>query len=398
MNGKTHLKPSPQALHQDTYLNPPDPLAGATSDVPAQGFIAQLLRMSSICLVFLGISVPGAFQEQGLLAAVSSEAQAQPPTGTGKLRIYDVPAPREEMTQDPAEQEAFLKINQSIDPTERTNLIEAFVQEYPDSNYLAQVHHTATMDYQRLNNPEKVFEHGRKTLEYSPDNIPVLALMALAHSSKGEPDRSIELATRALGRLQKMVRPANIDKKVWDADYRHYMAQSLAGLGHAYLVKYEIERQALREAAEQSATSPGQGGPGMDEPRGPSPGGAAISPSKLASLHLARAYGYLTKSLKSEPRSQFVHFQLGVVSTRLKRFPQAMSAFARAASLDGNYQQISRQNLESLYKSTHQNSLEGLQDLLTRAQEEISQKNGEPDPTSEDRSQGRVGVIRFQVP
>jgi hypothetical protein len=93
--------------------------------------------------------------------------------------------------------------------------------------------------------------------------IPVLALMALAHSSNGEPDRSIKLATRSLGRLQKMVRPANTNKKMWEADYRRYVAQTLAGLGHAYPVKYEIERQQLKEVAAKIArpADPYPGGP-----------------------------------------------------------------------------------------------------------------------------------------
>jgi hypothetical protein len=68
------------------------------------------------------------------------------------------------------------------------------------------------------------------------------------------------------------------------------------------------------------------------------------------------------------------------------RFPQAMNAFARASLLDGSYQQISRRNLESLYRTTHQNSLEGLQDLLARAREDLAGGNGKPDPAAEDSS------------
>ena len=344
------------------------------------------LRMLSICLVLAGMSLPAIPPECQILEPMALAAQAPPSSGTGKLRIYDVPEPAEELAQDPAEREAFLRIEQSGDPTRRSGLIETFVQQYPESNYLGSVHHMATLDYQGLNQPEKMLEHGRKTLRHSPDNIPILVLMALAHSSKGEPDRSIQLATRALGRLQKIVRPANTDQQQWEAEYRRYTAQSLAGLGHAYLVKYEIERQASQEASPPGENPPAQVGPeaGSSQPKGPGTGTSARP--KLATLHLARAYGYLTKSLDSEPRSQFVHFQLGVVSTRLKRFPQAMNAFARASLLGGSYQQISRRNLESLYRTTHQDSLEGLEDLLARALEDLAGKNGKPDRAAESSS------------
>ena len=321
------------------------------------------------------------------LGAAPLLAQTRPSSETGKLRIYDVPEPVEELAQDPAEQEEYLQLQRITDPAQRTPLIETFVQKYPESKYLGQVHHMATMDYRSLNQPEKMFEHGQKTLRHSPDNIPILALMALAHSDKGDPDRSIQLASRALGRLQKIVRPANTDPQQWEAEYRQFMAQSLAGLGHAYLVKYEMERQTPGEASPpaESSADPAGAKTDPDQPKGQKSPSAGSS--RLATLHLARAFGYLTKSLNEEPRSQFVHFQLGVVSTRLKRFPQAMNAFARASLLEGGYQEISRRNLESLYRTTHQNSLEGLQDLLAQARQDLTGGNGKPAPVTEDSAQ-----------
>ena len=341
------------------------------------------LRSLSIVLLLAGISLP----ERHDVGAAPLLAQAPPSSGTGKLRIYDVPEPDEELAQDPGEREEFLQLKQSGEPAQRTPLIEAFVQKYPESNYLAQVHHMATLDYRSLNQPEKMFEHGQETLRHSPDNIPILALMALAHSDKGDPDRSIQLATRALGRLQKIVRPANTDQQQWEAEFRQYMAQSLAGLGHAYLVKYEMERQASEETSppQESATDPAPPEPDPAQPKDTRTATAASS--RLATLHLARAYGYLTKSLNEEPRSQFVHFQLGVVSTRLKRYPQAINAFARASLLEGGYREISRRNLESLYRVTHQNSLDGLQDLLVQARADLAGGNGKPAPVTGDSAE-----------
>ena len=345
------------------------------------------LRALSIGLLLAGTGLTASLTECQGLGTTSLFAQAPPSSGAGKLRIYDVPEPVEELAQDPQEQEDFLQIKQSTDPASRILLIEAFVQKYPESKYLGQVHHMATMDYRSLNRPEKMFEHGQKTLGHSPDNIPILALMALAHSDKGDPDRSIQLATRSLGLLQKIVRPANTDQQQWEAEYRRYMAQSLAGLGHAYLVKYEMEREASKKAAPQEESSPTPASPESDPAQPKSPSTATAGSSRLATLLLARAFGYLTKSLNEEPRSQFVHFQLGVVSTRLKRLPQAMNAFARASLLEGGYQEISRRNLESLYRTTHQNSLDGLQDLLAQARADLTGGNGKPAPAVEDSAE-----------
>ena len=341
------------------------------------------LRSLSIVLLLAGICLP----ERHDVGAAPLLAQTPPSSETGKLRIYDVPEPVEELAQDPGEREEFLQLKQSGEPAQRTPLIEAFVQKYPESNYLAQVHHMATLDYRSLNQPEKMFEHGQETLRHSPDNIPILALMALAHSDKGDPDRSIQLATRALGRLQKIVRPANTDQQQWEAEFRQYMAQSLAGLGHAYLVKYEMERQASEETSPPQESAPDPAPPEPDPAQPKDTRTATAASSRLATLHLARAYGYLTKSLNEEPRSQFVHFQLGVVSTRLKRYPQAINAFARASLLEGGYREISRRNLESLYRVTHQNSLDGLQDLLVQARADLAGGNGKPAPVTGDSAE-----------
>lgn len=341
------------------------------------------LRAISVGLLLVGAGLTVNLAECQRLGAASLMAQAPPSSETGKLRIYDVPEPAEELAQDPGEREDFLRLRESGEPAQRTPLVEAFVQKYPESKYLGQVHHMATMDYRSLNQPEKMFEHGQKTLQHSPDNIPILALMALAHSDKGDPDRSIQLATRALGRLRKIVRPANTDQQQWEAEYRQYMAQSLAGLGHAYLVKFEMERQVPQEASPPGESPPDPAPPEADPARPKDPNTATAGSSRLATLHLARAYGYLTKSLNEEPRSQFVHFQLGVVSTRLKRYPQAINAFARASLLEGGYREISRRNLESLYRITHQDSLDGLQDLLVQARADLAGGNGKPAPVTE---------------
>ena len=344
-------------------------------------------RAFSIGLLLAGVGLTAILTACQGLGAAPLPAQAPPSSGTGKLRIYDVPEPVEELAQDSGEREEFLQLQQTGEPAQRTPLIETFVQKYPESKYLGQVHHMATMDYRSLNQPEKMFEHGQKTLRHSPDNIPILALMALAHSDKGDPDRSIQLASRALGRLQKIVRPANTDQQQWEAEYRQYMAQSLAGLGHAYLVKYEMERESSKKASPPQGSTTNPTGPETDPARPKDPKTATAGGARLATLHLARAYGYLTKSLNEEPRSQFVHFQLGVVSTRLKRFPQAMNAFARASLLEGGYQEISRRNLESLYRTTHQNSLDGLQDLLAQARADLAGGNGKPVPVTEDSAE-----------
>ena len=343
------------------------------------------LRAFSVGLLLVGAGLTAILTEcHQDLGAAPLESQAPPSSGSGKLRIYDVPEPVEELAQDPGEREEFLRLQQTGEPAQRTPLIETFVQKYPESKYLGQVHHMATLDYRSLNQPEKMFEHGQETLRHSPDNIPILALMALAHSDKGDPDRSIQLASRALGRLQKIVRPANTDPQQWEAEYRQYTAQSLAGLGHAYLVKYEMERQTPEAASPAGERSAGPAGAKTDPDQAKAEKPPSAGSSRLATLHLARAYGYLTKSLIEEPRSQFVHFHLGVVSTRLKRFPQAIDAFARASLLEGGYREISRRNLESLYRITHQNSLDGLQDLLAQARVDLASGNGKPAPVSEE--------------
>jgi hypothetical protein len=56
-----------------------------------------------------------------------------------------------------------------------------------------------------------------------------------------------------------------------------------------------------------------------------------------------------------------------------------MEAFARTVALGGSFAEMGRQNLEAIYKATHKNSLEGLEEFLARTKTaEATAKTAEP--------------------
>ena len=46
----------------------------------------------------------------------------------------------------------------------------------------------------------------------------------------------------------------------------------------------------------------------------------------------------------------------------------------RTVALEGGFKNTARQNLESIYKVTHKNSLEGLDQMIAKAKEDLTQK------------------------
>ena len=51
-----------------------------------------------------------------------------------------------------------------------------------------------------------------------------------------------------------------------------------------------------------------------------------------------------------------------------------MEAFAKQVALQGGFKNTARQNLQSIYKVTHKNSLEGLDQMIAKAKEDLTQK------------------------
>lgn len=299
------------------------------------------------------------------------------PGAPSTMKLYEVPVARETSSQPPEEVVDYFKITQTQDAKQRVELIEAFLKQYPESRHASTLHQMATANYQELNNYEKMVEYGEKTLQALPANPATLSVLALAYAYHGEADKALDRASRSISVLEKLTVPANVDPARFMAERNQYLASNYASMGSASLTKFEEARKARRDkevaAAPPVVASAGNQptGPakGSSKPAEPATGGAAsdlLPPDSPEVIALAKAQGYFTRSLELNPDYEFARFQLGIVYAYQNRAEQALEFFARTVALNGSFAEMARQNLEAIYKVTHKDSLEGLEEFVAK--------------------------------
>ena len=322
----------------------------------------------------------------GLLAPViyGQETKSEKPAGETKpgapatMKLYEVPAARETSSQPPEEVADYFRITQTQDAKERVELIEAFFKQYPESRHASTLYQMATASYQQLNNYEKMVEYGEKTLQALPASPATLSVLALAYAYHGEADKALDRASRSISVLEKLTVPANGDPARFMAERNQYLASNYASMGSASLTKFEEARKARREkeAAAAPAAIAGAAGnqpappaKGSAKPAEPATGASAaelLPPDSPEVIALAKSQGYFTRSMELNPDYDFARFQLGIVYAYQNKADQALESFARTVALNGGFADMARQNLEAIYKVTHKNSLEGLEEFIAR--------------------------------
>jgi tetratricopeptide (TPR) repeat protein len=327
-------------------------------------FIGWLVAFS-----FLGSMVLAQDQPDPTRKAEGEPGKEAPKT----MKMYDVPAAREASSEPPEEVADYFKITQTQDASQRATLIEDFLKKYPESKYNPTLHQLASSIYQQLNNYEKLVEHGEKSLQVLPSSPALLSVLALAYAYHGEAEKAIDRASRSITILEKLTIPANADAARFTADRNQYLASNYACLGSAFLTKFENARKARQQSTNAVPASPDKTEvlapvANSSKPAEPAKTGSTEAPpaDSPEMVHLAKSQGYLTRALELNSSYEFAQFQMGIVYAYQNQPEMAMEAFARTVALGGSFAEMGRQNLEAIYKATHKNSLEGLEEFLAK--------------------------------
>ncbi len=108
-----------------------------------------------------------------LVAAVTAVAQTTPAPAAA------APAQKKEI-KDPAEYNAYVGAAGQSDPAAQVSGFEAFLTQYPNSNFKEEALELLMVAYQKTGNQAKMVETAQKTLQVNPCNIRALALVTYA--------------------------------------------------------------------------------------------------------------------------------------------------------------------------------------------------------------------------
>lgn len=283
------------------------------------------------------------------LASAFALAQAQTPA---PAQEQPKAAPPQFQAKSQEEYNDFIAITSTAANEERAKKVEEFFTKYPEAGLAPYVHQIAATTYQQLNNFDKLVFHGEKALEIWPDNpnSPVLMMvLANAYSERNFPDKALERAQKSIAAIEKMEKPAQVADAVWNQQKPQLLATNYAAMGVAYLTKYNNQKVAK---------------PAGDPP--PAGTEAPVDPS------LQMAIESLNKAVSLNPKDDFASYRLGIAYTMANKAEAAINAYARAVALNGFVSAPAKEKLEAVYKLTHNNTLDGLDDVIKKAKDELA--------------------------
>ena len=183
----------------------------------------------------------------------------------------NTPPPKESGKQpkiNKAEEAAYKNVlaAQGSDPAMQIQVGEEFISKFPMSKYVGGVYGLLTTAYYSTGNTDKMFAAGAKALELNPDNVDVLALLAMAIPRRvkaNTPDGPQQLqkaevyAHHAIELLPALPKPETVDDASFEKAKNDKLALCHSGLGLLDInhQKYEDARNELTQAV-QLASSP----------------------------------------------------------------------------------------------------------------------------------------------
>jgi len=189
---------------------------------------------------------------------------AQPPKGTPEAPAAGTakPAPVNK-----AEEEAYkaLYAARTGSPATQIQLAEDFVAKYPQSHYLMGVYSQLTTAYYAEGQEDKMFVAGTKAIELNPDNVDVLALLAMAMPRRVKattPDaqqqyqKAETYARHAIELIPNLTKPDTVDDATFEKAKNDKLSMAHSGLGLIDIQhqKYEDARTELTQAVHLSST------------------------------------------------------------------------------------------------------------------------------------------------
>jgi len=227
---------------------------------------AKFLRSSTALLVFaVAISVgTGVSQAQYGGGGKEIPAQpAQPPAATPAAPGGAAKAP----PVNKAEEDAYkaLYAARTGSPATQIQMGEEFVTKFPQSHYLMGVYSQLTTAYYAEGQEDKMFVAGSKAVELNPDNVDVLALLAMAMPRRVKsttPDAQQQYqkaegyARHAIELIPNLTKPETVDDATFEKAKNDKLSMAHSGLGLINLQhqKFEDARTELTQAVQLSST------------------------------------------------------------------------------------------------------------------------------------------------
>jgi hypothetical protein len=194
-----------------------------------------------------------------LFASSAVMMLAQTPTaGEQQPAPSAAPAQPKKIIQNPDEYNAYIAAINTADATKKAQMMESFLQTYPNTVMKEEGLEVLLKAYQQLNNTAQIKGTSQRLLVVSPNNLTALALLsylARAQAQAGGADAAAslqeagQLGTRGLQALEKATKPEGYSDEQWNTMKNSFRTIFLGSVGHAALQAkdYAAAQQSLKE-------------------------------------------------------------------------------------------------------------------------------------------------------
>lgn len=249
---------------------------------------------------------------------------------------------------DPAERSAFLRLYQHRDPVEMLQAAKSFLQDFPQSAFLAQAYEVAADSSFDLRDYPAGLDFAKRSLTYLPENPQLLAAAADVQARQHLNFDAISSARAALYYFERIGRPGAIAEAEWPATKRRLQASANFALGRALL------QEAVNEPAGENRN-------------------ALLRESEQA---LSQARGF-------NPGDEEILYALGLARLSAGDFAAAASAFAKVYQQNGDLAPKALEHLRTIYKTLAVNSQE---EFGTFVQQAASSQTSESEQGAPEKS------------
>jgi hypothetical protein len=203
-----------------------------------------------------------------LLAAACIAGQAQDaPAGQQQPAPGAAASPQQQkkVIQDPNEYNAYVAAVNATDPAQKAQLMESYLQTYPNSVMKEDGLEVLLKTYQQLNNAAQIKAVAQRLLQVDPNNLTALALLSYldrAQAQAGGADAATslqeagQLGARGLQAMQTAVKPEGYTDEQWNSMKGSFRVIYLGSVGHAALQAkdYPAAQQNLKEVVAAQPT------------------------------------------------------------------------------------------------------------------------------------------------
>ncbi|MBP1598128.1 MAG: hypothetical protein H6Q05_3505 [Acidobacteria bacterium] len=179
--------------------------------------------------------------------------------------------------------------------------------------------------YQTMNNQAKFLEWAQKTVAALPDNYEMLLGLAVGYGDLNRTAESEKYARQCLKVIQAEAKPETTSEEDWTKYKNHTLMACYYIIGNAAFTKQDF----------------------------------------------TGAIKNLESSLQYNPRNDRAYYFLGESYWQMRNTNQALKNYAKAYLLGGAVATPAKLKMENLYKSTHKNSLVGLDKVIAVAKSEL---------------------------